>query len=391
MSLTPISSVEPHTQNPRVGNVEAIAESLAKFGQYKPIVVRRATGTILAGSHTWQAAKGLGWRQIDAVFVDVSDADAVAIMLADNRIGDLGTANATVLAETLSHVESYAGTGYTQNDSRRILADLAAPAKIDVDAPLPQLPVLPVPAPEQVETEDEVAPNIVIGPLAFVADSADLANWVADLGDDPRVAILTRLGFAARRQTEPLTIERVPVTELTHHPDNPREGDIGALCESLQRFGQYRPIVCNRATRHILAGNHTWQAIRALGWELVEVAWVEVDPAEETAIMLADNRTSELGGYDPDLLRDVLLAATSNLDATGYDGDDLDAILDQRFLAPTARRRAATSGTCRIGSVEFKLLGHHLARLMSDCKTSKAGTTHYLQEVLHLPTLRKVQ
>ena len=39
-SCVPISSVELHPRNPRVGDVEAVAASLRRFGQQKPIVVQ---------------------------------------------------------------------------------------------------------------------------------------------------------------------------------------------------------------------------------------------------------------------------------------------------------------------------------------------------------------
>ena len=72
-----IDSIRPFEANPRRGDVEAVAESLRVNGQYRPIVVNRPTGEILAGNHTWQAAKRLGWKSIAATFVEV-DAEQAA-------------------------------------------------------------------------------------------------------------------------------------------------------------------------------------------------------------------------------------------------------------------------------------------------------------------------
>lgn len=58
-----IDSVRPFESNPRRGDVKAIAESLRVNGQYRPIVANKRTGEILAGNHTWQAAKSLSWSQ----------------------------------------------------------------------------------------------------------------------------------------------------------------------------------------------------------------------------------------------------------------------------------------------------------------------------------------
>src|SRR6516164_2699654 len=44
-------------------NVEAIKASLRVYGQRKPVVVNRRTGTIEAGNGTLQAALALGWSQ----------------------------------------------------------------------------------------------------------------------------------------------------------------------------------------------------------------------------------------------------------------------------------------------------------------------------------------
>lgn len=46
----PIGDVRPRRGNPRQGNVDLIAESLARNGQYRPIVVNKPTGEVLAGA-----------------------------------------------------------------------------------------------------------------------------------------------------------------------------------------------------------------------------------------------------------------------------------------------------------------------------------------------------
>ncbi len=49
-------------------NLKAIAGSLNLFGQRKPIVVTKA-GVVVAGNGTLEAAKSLGWTEIDVVRV----------------------------------------------------------------------------------------------------------------------------------------------------------------------------------------------------------------------------------------------------------------------------------------------------------------------------------
>jgi hypothetical protein len=52
----------------------------------------------------------------------------------------------------------------------------------------------------------------------------------------------------------------VPLAELRPYDRNPCRGDVAAIKASLQAHGQYRPIVVNRPTMQVLAGNHTLEA-----------------------------------------------------------------------------------------------------------------------------------
>lgn len=58
--VVPIDSVRPHPQNPRRGNVDAIAQLIRANGFRGALVVQRSTGYILAGNPRWLAAKKAG-------------------------------------------------------------------------------------------------------------------------------------------------------------------------------------------------------------------------------------------------------------------------------------------------------------------------------------------
>jgi len=70
-------------------NLEAIAKSLNRFGQRKPIVVHN--GIVIAGNGTVEAAKSLGWKEIGITRCpnDWDDETAKAFALADNRSAEL--------------------------------------------------------------------------------------------------------------------------------------------------------------------------------------------------------------------------------------------------------------------------------------------------------------
>jgi hypothetical protein len=130
-----------------------------------------------------------------------------------------------------------------------------------------------------------------------------------------------------RPEISDLSIE---ITAVTTHPRNIRQGDVGAICQSLAAHGQYRPIVVQRSTGHVLAGNHTLAAARSLGWSHIAATYVECDDEQALRILLVDNRANDLATYDDTALSDLLqeLAATDlGLDGTLFDGDALDELI----------------------------------------------------------------
>ncbi len=125
----PIADLNPFHKNPRRGNVEVIAESLATLGQYRAVVVNLGTRTgrpneVLAGNHTVQAAGLLGWPTVKAQFVDVDDAAAGKIVAVDNRAGDMGSYDEDVLAELLDSLPDLEGTGYDAADLDDLITGL---------------------------------------------------------------------------------------------------------------------------------------------------------------------------------------------------------------------------------------------------------------------------
>ena len=128
-----------------------------------------------------------------------------------------------------------------------------------------------------------------------------------------------------------LTIHDTPIGELHLLPGNPRQGDIGAVSESMRANGVYQPIIVNKGTHtgrpmEIIAGNHRAQAAKALGHETIPCIILDVDDEQAARIALADNRTSDLADYDNDALV-LMLQGLPDLVGTGYDGDDLDQLL----------------------------------------------------------------
>lgn len=127
-----------------------------------------------------------------------------------------------------------------------------------------------------------------------------------------------------------LRTEVVDIRRLRLYHRNPRRGDVNAVAESLRVNGQFRPIIVNTGEQtgrrdEVLAGNHTLQAAKRLGWSTILASFVNYTDAEAARVVLADNRTADLADYDNGLLLDVLQEAP-DLEGTGYTTDDLDAL-----------------------------------------------------------------
>ena len=122
-----------------------------------------------------------------------------------------------------------------------------------------------------------------------------------------------------------LTVTDVKLTEVQCHPANARVSDLDPIKESIMLHGLYTPIVVQRSTGNILVGNHRYMAASALGFDSIPVHYLDVDDEEALRILLVDNRTSDMGGYDEDALLEII-HSLPDLTGTGYTQEDLDRL-----------------------------------------------------------------
>lgn len=182
----PIDDVHQLPGNPRRGDVDAVAASLQRFGQRKPIVAR-ADGTITAGNHTWQAAKQLGWDSIAVVRIDDDDATASAFALADNRTAELGSYDDALLLDLIQSIDDkdlLADTGW----SDEAVADLLA----QIGSDLPDLPPPDEAGEPPVEPLSKPGDVWVLGGHRVVCgDATDVLAYDSLLGDDKADCVWT--------------------------------------------------------------------------------------------------------------------------------------------------------------------------------------------------------
>lgn len=126
----PIDTLTPHPRNPRrrTDNLEAIRGSIRRNGWYGTLIVQAATGYVCAGNHRMQAAAAEGYTELPAEFLDIDDATALRIVLADNRTSDTASYEDDVLAELLAEVRDQAGgldgTAFDDSYLEQMRADL---------------------------------------------------------------------------------------------------------------------------------------------------------------------------------------------------------------------------------------------------------------------------
>jgi len=160
----PIDQLVHLNNNPRRGDVNAIAASYEEFGQIKPIVVKKnddGTATIVAGNHQVMAAKQLGWNEIAVVFIDGDDKRAIAYALADNRTMELGYTDDDMLQKLLTEVSQdfsdlWTGLGWDEfemaaMDERATIKELDKTTNSDYIPPV--MTISPSPVSEEVEKQ----------------------------------------------------------------------------------------------------------------------------------------------------------------------------------------------------------------------------------------------
>lgn len=144
----------------------------------------------------------------------------------------------------------------------------------------------------------------------------------------------------------------IDINLLKIRENNPRQGNISKIKKSLKINGQYRPIVVNKKNNEILAGNHTYQAAKELGWEKIAVTWVDVSEEEAQKIVLIDNKSNDDSTYDNQILLDIL-NDLDNFDGTGYSIDDYNDLFDSINNQEENLNLLDEEADPQLGDVEF--------------------------------------
>lgn len=142
---------------------------------------------------------------------------------------------------------------------------------------------------------------------------------------------------AARGAQAIIETKMTPLRTLKKHPKNPRQGDVDAIAASLRENGQFRAIAVNVGTHtgrpnEIIAGYHTWLALRKNGETEGLVSFVDVDNDTGVRMMLADNKAGDKSTYRDDYVSELLQALPS-LEGTGYTEAEMNTFIQDAEAA----------------------------------------------------------
>lgn len=145
----------------------------------------------------------------------------------------------------------------------------------------------------------------------------------------------TKQGNENHKITESLIPLSIPIGAVSLDPRNARthpDKNLEAIKRSIQTYGQRKPIVVNKATNIIEAGNGLWQAAHALGWTHIAAVMVEDSDQSATGFAIMDNQSAALAEWDYPVLKDLLQELDNgafDMDLTGFDTKAIEDLMTQ--------------------------------------------------------------
>ncbi len=135
-----------------------------------------------------------------------------------------------------------------------------------------------------------------------------------------------------------LEVAYIATTDVIPYANNPRthsDQQVSQVAASIKEFGFNNPILLDEHNG-IIAGHGRLAAAQKLGMELVPtITLAGLTEAQRKAYVIADNKLTENGGWDYDLLAveiERLKELDVDIDLTGFDPTELDTILEPEVV-----------------------------------------------------------
>jgi ParB-like chromosome segregation protein Spo0J len=187
--------------------------------------------------------------------------------------------------------------------------------------------------------------------------------------------------MAKKKAHAKFEIETFPLVMLSKYERNPRYNEmaVDAVMKSIEKFGFNNPILVNKEMT-ILAGHTRYEACKRLGY--TEVPCIVLDhltPQEQKAFLIADNKTSELAGWNESMLSELfneLKLDDFDLEFTAFSKTEIDVLaggFNYENIEPSDRKSKNKGTTATL----------KLTLPVERLPTFKASLENWLQENKH--------
>lgn len=146
--LVSVDSLNPNPKNPNKhpdSQIELLSKNIKYLGWRHPITVSKRSGFIVAGHGRLMAAKKLGVQIVPVDYQDFnSDADEMAVLVADNRLAELSETSEEDLKNILSELDGKIEidlTGFSDAEVEQLLRDINTDV---LDEDVPEVPTEPI-------------------------------------------------------------------------------------------------------------------------------------------------------------------------------------------------------------------------------------------------------
>jgi ParB-like chromosome segregation protein Spo0J len=157
-------------------------------------------------------------------------------------------------------------------------------------------------------------------------------------------------------------VERRPVVELLANERNSRTHtpeQVAKIAAAIERYGWTTPILIDD-DGVLIAGHGRLLAAQVLGLDTVPVmtatGW---DDAQKRAYMIADNRLTEAGGWDDEILRaelNQLQLEGIDIASLGFEDDEIDALLSEAAEGQQQEKPAPRDTSQRLDDLKYSVV-----------------------------------
>ena len=274
-----LSSLKRWPGNPR-NNAAAVAEvakSIKRFGFGAPMIANRADRMLIGGDTRYQAAELLALDKVPVRFLDLPHAEARALALADNKLGEIATWDDAALADVLREIGAadetlLAETGFSDAELAALLGETVEPVP-EPEGGAPAIDESKPPVSQFGEMFELGSHRLVCGD---VRDKSTIAQLLIVMGKKRVHCAVTSPPYASQRtyDAEGSDFKPIPPDEYCDWFDAV-QANVRALLAPDGSFLLNIKEHCEDGSRHLYVKDLTIAHVRKWGWRFVdEYVWI---------------------------------------------------------------------------------------------------------------------